>query len=184
MSYRYWHIKGDPEEREFCYTTTPLYVCRFASVRYEVTDMASGEKTIVERPPEERVGITFRHAPSDDVVAAAAHMGMDPSKLAHLIRKGHFHAERARVDGKLTDRCSACGRRMENKGCSAYVQRPRREDEDDSTSRVNRRLSEAMGFGGPMVRLKGVTGLPRKDAKQWAYDEYLIAKAALAEGKG
>lgn len=185
MSVRYWSIKGDPEGRHFCFTTEPFFECPNSRITYEVQNLATGEKTLTTRRPEERVGWTFTRHVSDEAAQAAQLLGVEPKKLLAILGNAHRHraAERARVNGKLTNRCATCGAKMIDHGYSAYVERPKREDEYHEGDRTNAALAERMGFQPPMLRLVGTTGLKRSEARQWAYEQYELAQAALDEDR-
>lgn len=150
---RYWELKGDPEGRRFCFTVTPWFVCPYAE---EIPQWMRSEARLE---------------------------GLDGELVAELWRRGHRHkGGRARVGGRLTDRCDACGARMDARGYSAYVERDPTAAELTGERATAQRIGERLGFRGPSVRVKGVTGLAtRREAKQWAWDEYTIAKRALEE---
>jgi hypothetical protein len=155
MSVRYWEIKGDPEGRRFCFTTEPLYECPFGG-----------------------------GAPAW-MVDAAEDEGFDPEQIVRIWRRGHGSLSgsvRQRNDaGRLTDRCSGCGYKLDSHGYSAYVERPKRPEEYRDTDATSAAISERLGGHGPTVRLKGQNGLKRSEARKWAYEQFLQAKAELME---
>lgn len=181
---RYWHFKDDPEGRRFCFTTEPLYTCpRSDKITYEVKDLSTGEVTLTTRRPEEKVGWTFTRHVSDVEAEAARLLGVDGKKLLTVIQNAHRHASgadglRQRVDGKLTDRCKVCGSKLTNHGYSAYVERDMTEEERLERGQPN---MSSFGFSNPSMRLKGVNGLKRSEAREWAYEQYVMAKAAQQE---
>lgn len=170
-NFRYWEIKGDPEGRHFCFSTAPRFECPFAYFERERVD---GE--VVRRLPGKVSG---------QVAAIANVIGSTDDDVMRMLERAHRSAghHRRRVDGKLTDRCDACGAKMVDHGYSAYVERPKREDEYGETDRASAALSARLGGVGPTVRLKNISGLKRSEARQWAYDEYQIARGALEEAK-
>lgn len=180
---RWWVLKGDPQKRHFVFTIAPDYRCQHDGIRYSVLDMNTGERTVTDaRPAEEKVGITFTRWVSPAMQQAADALGMDGKKLAALITAAHRHGvERARVNDKLTELCSVCHAKMKNHGYYAYVECPVPEDEETETQRASRHIAERLGMLPPMKRLNGVTVATRKEAKQWAYDEYQIARRALED---
>lgn len=183
---RYWTIKGDPDDRRFCFTTEPRFECPHESITYSVTDLAGGAPTITKRRPEEAVGITFTRHVSEEMAQAAQLLGLDGKKLAAMLVGAHRSKPptRERVDGKLTNRCATCGAKMIDHGYSAYVERPRREDEMDAMHRTSAAISSRLGGEGPMVRLKSATGLKRSEARQWAWEARQQVAAELEEMSG
>lgn len=163
--YRYWELKGDPEGRRFCYGTEPLFVCPFGRFERERVD---GEVT--RRLPGKAEAY---------VVAISGVMGTTAEDVMRLLERGHSGVghHRRRVDGKLTDRCDGCGAKMIDHGFTAWVERDRTDDSAAS------RVAERMGMRGPSERLKVQPNLKRREARQWAYDEYMIARGALDEAK-
>jgi hypothetical protein len=186
MSWRYW---GLPDGREFRFATEPLFECPQAAIVYEVWDPSKpvgSEKTITRRRPEEAVGVTHTRHVTAEAQAAADALGVDPKKLLGMLTAAHRRnglGVRARVDGRLTDRCDVCGARMERKGYMAAVWEPTPEEElgdSRSTVELNRHLNPGYVHMRPV---KVVYLDTRREAKQWAYDEYATAKAVVEEAK-
>lgn len=176
---RYWEL-GD---RRFCFTDKPRFECPHESITYEFRDPTTGEVTVTSRRPEERVGITFsRHVPAEWATAAAA-LDVDGAKLLAAVQRVHRgDGGRCRVNGKLTNRCKACGAKLIAHGYSAYVEELVPEDERDEMQRANARLAATFGTGGVYRRVKGVQVDTKREAKQWAWDEFVLARNAAAEG--
>jgi hypothetical protein len=184
---RYWQIKGDPEERHFCFTTEPRMECPFESVTYAVTDLASGETTTTKRRPQEHEAVTSERHVSPEMEQAAQLLGMRPKALDALVTNGHRHGGgrwRDPATGKLTNRCKACGSKLIDHGYSAYVERPKREDEFGEMDQTNAALASRLGMQPPMLRLKGANGLKRSEARKWAWEARQQVAAELEEMSG
>jgi hypothetical protein len=122
-------------------------------------------------------GAVTRTIPTTAVEAAAAALGADAVQLGKLIRSAHhrFGAGRLRVDGKLTDRCGACGARMERLGFRCWVDAPH--EATDSRTRIADRL----GFEPPRDHVRTFYVDTKREAAAWARDEQRTAKAVAAE---
>jgi hypothetical protein len=183
---RYWELDGV----RFCFTITPHLECPMSVTTYEVLDVSTGERTITKRRPEEKVGWTFTRHVTAEQEEAARLLGVDAKAMVTLIENGHrnaWHSQdgiRRRVEGKLTDRCRACGAKLINHGYSAFVERdfdPEVDEDPEGTRKASRAISDRLGFQPPAVRLKGVNGLKRTEARKWAYEQYTQAKTAREE---
>lgn len=171
MSTRYWEIEGDPEERRFCFTTKASFTCPHAYFEREREADASGAIIVVRRTP------------TPAVKAVAEALGTDVASAMRVLERGHGGrgTERRREDGRLTDRCATCGAKMIAHGFSAYVERPKREGEFEETDRASAAIAGRLGFDGPSVRLKSVSGLKRAEARAWAWEQRQQVAAELEE---
>lgn len=179
MSYRYYQA---PDGRHFCYATHPTFSCPHSRSLWDYHDLETGETKVVEREPGERMGFTFTRHVSDRVVHGARQLGMDPERLATLIATAHRRdSGRARIDGKLTNKCKVCGATMERIGFRCWTERPYTEEElEDSTARTTVAINARLGTQA----LRTVRSLyvdTKKEARRWAYDEFQIAKFAHEE---
>lgn len=180
--YRYWE---DGHGRRYCYAKDALFECPHEGLWYELTDPETGEKTLTKRQPAERLGITFSRAATPEQDNAAAVLGMDPVKLGAMIAQAHSRRgrERLRVDGRLTDRCGCCGARMERKGFRVWIDEPVPEEELSSGQRTSAAISSRI-FGGSGTQLRVIRERwldTKKEARAWAYEEYRLAQATIAE---
>jgi hypothetical protein len=169
MATRYWQIKGDPEERRFCFTTEASFTCPHA---YFERERENGE--------------VVRRIPTPAAEAVAQVLGGDVDSAMRLLERGHGSGrgtERRREKGKLTDRCAVCGAKMVAHGYSAYVERPKREDEFHEGDRTSAAIAGRLGFDGPMVRVRSQSGLKRSEARAWAWEQRQMAAAQLEEAK-
>lgn len=179
MSYRYYEA---PDRRQFCYATHPTFTCPQSRSLWDYHDLETGDTKVVEREPGERMGVTFTRHVNDRVKHGARQLGMDPDRLAGMIAVAHRRdSGRARIDGKLTDKCKVCGAKMERVGFHCWVERPYTEEElESSSARATVSLNAALGTQA----LKTIRNLyvdTKKEAREWAYDEFKTAKAAEEE---
>jgi hypothetical protein len=186
---RYWELDGV----RFCFTITPSFECPMTVTAYEVWDPVTDKTTVTTRRPpkeDEALGITFKRHVTEAQIEAARLLGVDAKALVTLIENSHrgaWHSQdgiRRRVEGKLTDLCRTCGAKLINHGYSAFVERdfdPEVDEDPEGTRKASRAISDRLGFQPPAVRLKGVNGLKRTEARKWAYEQYTQAKTAREE---
>lgn len=108
---------------------------------------------------------------------AASLLGISIERLARMVLRAHSgYGHRARVDDKLTDVCSSCGRKMRRLGYRAWIDEPA-DEPADGVGAINRRLSAHLGFGEPRRRVRTTWHKTKKEAEAWARHECKRAKA-------
>lgn len=144
----YWYLGPAPDGRRFCYAKHATFLC-------PVSDMAGDARV----PDAE---------PANALVVAAEALGVSVRYLSGRLHSGH---RRARVDGKLTDRCE-CGAKMNRLGFAYWTERP--STSDDAGAQISRAM-----FGEATERV-GATHYAdtKREAQTWAREELKIAKEA------
>jgi hypothetical protein len=149
MSYRYY---AGAVGARFCYAVQPTYLCPLGEPDLEA----------VEAPWQ----------------AAARELGCSPVYLAREIRRAHRSHRIGRerdADGKLTDRCTVCGARMERHGFAAWSEAPDPEE-------YRQRIADRLGFAMAVVQSTPRRYFERKrEAMEWAREESKISRAAAVE---
>lgn len=142
--------------RRYHWATTPTFECPIADpIVYTAAEDGDGEGAWTLRP-----------AAADAMSAAAAALGADALLLARVLRSRHQAqgVQRQRVDGKLTDRCSVCGTRMERKGFRAWITAP-------STDAAQKRIASRLALTAPRDTLRVTWHDTQKAARGWAEHE-------------
>jgi hypothetical protein len=159
MSWRYY--EGAPGRR-YCWAIDPTFTCPNGTLKYPTAD----DDWEIPEP----------------FMRAAEILDMYPGLLLRMVVKAHRNNRRLRENGRLTDRCETCGRRMERKGFRAWA------EEDAGAGRtglqgVSDELTRAFG-GKPSNILKVIYFDTKKEAVAWALEESRISRAVAAEAKG
>lgn len=177
-----WYFEA-PDGRRFNWNKEPTYTCPHEGIRYEVHDFGTGKVTITDaRPADEAVGITFSRYISEETKQAAAALGVDPLKLAKMITAGHRSTYgRERVDGKLTEKCRACGAKMERLGFRCWIDRPVSADEATEGEQASKAIAGRLGFADPRRTVQTFYAETKREADRWARDELATAHAVAAE---
>jgi hypothetical protein len=183
-NYRYW---DGPGGARYCFNIEPTFRCPHDGLRYDVVELGTGKVTVTElRPRDETVGITFSIHVTDEAKAAADLLGVDPLKLTRMLARSHnSNHGRERVNGKLTDRCKACGAKMERLGFRVWIERPKTEEELTAQDRTSSHVAERLGFSGERtVTVRSAYTDTKREAKQWCLDERATAQAVAEEETG
>lgn len=157
--FSYFYYGPAPDGRHFCYAKAPTFQC---PVAMDAAELRTPE-------PEPTAGLQVR--------AAAELLGVDARWLAARVASSSYH-DRARVGGKLTDRCT-CGARMERLGFAVWTERPRTKAElAEPGAQISSRLfgtdSATHVQDGPRAYQD-----TKRDAQEWARRQLQHAK-----GKG
>jgi hypothetical protein len=101
---------------------------------------------------------------------------MDPMRLAKLIRSAHHcsGAGRARIDGRLTDTCSACGHKLTRKGFRYWI------EAKPHVPNARARIAQRLGYGEYEQVEGSWYAETKRDAQTWAQGR---AKEASARKK-
>lgn len=153
MSYRYY--QGAPGRR-YCYAPDPTFTCPYGQLKYTTEN----EEWSAPEP----------------FMQAAALLDVFPDSLVRLVVRGHRNNRRARIDGKLTDRCDNCGHRMERLGFRCWVEQDKPPGQFGTSDEITSRLG-----GTPTEIVKTVYLDTKKEARSWALEESRISKATAAE---
>jgi hypothetical protein len=167
-SWRYYEHDGT----RWCWNVDPTFICPNAGItEYVAPEDGDGGAHVIARR-------------EDEIGEAADALGMDPIKLALILNRAHqsFKHDRERVDGKLTDRCKACGAKMRREGFRAWIERFVPENERTEAERTSTRIgSRLFGSSDTTWRREGFRWYDtKKEATGWALDEYKVAKALKA----
>ena len=152
-----------PDGHRYHWATNPTFECPHAdAIVYTAADDGDGEGTWTLRPDTAAA-----------ITTAAAVLGADPLLLARVLRSRHQAqgVERLRVDGKLTDRCSVCGTRMDRKGFRAWITVP-------STDESQKRIAARLAMTVPRETVRTTWHDTLKAARGWAEHERDRAAAA------
>jgi hypothetical protein len=145
----YFYVGPAADGRRFCWAKAPSFTCPVHERAYEA------------RLPDGPLPVAM----SD----AAYRLGLDARWLARRIAQG-THG-RARVDGKLTDRCQ-CGAKMRRNGFACWAER------EDTSEGVSQDLTRHLG-STPVVRVGPTRYMDTKrEAEAWARDELAVARLA------
>lgn len=159
-NYRYW---DGPGGTRYCFNIEPTFVCPNADPTFVL-------------PSPKIVGLT------EPVRAAARILGMEPWKFEHILQRAHASHTRERVAGKLTDRCSVCGAKMDRLGFRVWIERPKSEEELTPEDRTSSNVAQRLGFSGERtVVLRSAYTETKREAKQWCLDERATAQAVAEE---
>lgn len=142
----YWYVGPAPDGRRFCYAKAPSYICPVHEAAQEA------RRPEAEAPPQ--------------LAAAAEALGVEVRWLAASV--GRYGHERARVDGKLTERCR-CGARMRRLGFACWEEAP--PTEEGSLDR----MAERLGFSH-MERGQTRYQDTKREAEAWARRQLQHAK--------
>ena len=141
MSYRY--LTGS-DGRRYCFSVHTNYRCRNAH-----------ETGRPEEPARQR-----------EVIDAADALACIPEKLTEILSRAHGNLgarRRRESDGRLTEDCDVCGRRLERLGFAYFI--AARAPQDSSARRIAARLG-ASGY----QRVEGPWHAnTKRDARQWAH---------------
>ena len=147
----YWYIEG-ADGRRYCYAKEPTFVCPMGEpVEYDRVEDSE------DREPTARLTVPA-------ITPAAERLAMDPLLLAKLIRSAHQRhgAGRARVDGRLTDTCAACGHKMVRHGFRYWIEaKPR-------TADPRTRIAQRLGFSEYQQVEGSWYARTKRDAQTWA----------------
>ena len=152
MSYRYYN--GAPGRR-YCYAADPTFVCPYGQLKVSTDEQWEVPEAFAQ---------------------AAALLDVFPDNLVRLVVRGHRNNRRARIDGKLTDRCDNCGHRMDRLGFRCWIEQDRPPEHWGTSDQITRSLG-----GTPSEIVKTVYLDTKKEARSWALEESRISKAAAAE---
>jgi hypothetical protein len=141
----YWYIEG-ADGRHYCYSKEASYRCPIG---------AGGE------PPKDGSGLTAAERESR-IQRAAVVVGVSKE---FLMRKLGHSGHRARVDGRLTEHCEACGHRLERLGFRYWIESDKPQE---GLSETTRRLNRAMGGSGFTMVEGPWYADTKKDAQAWA----------------
>jgi hypothetical protein len=111
------------------------------------------------------------------VAVAAEALGADAEPLARIIERAHGSHRYGRVrdaNGRLTDRCTICGARMERKGFRCWIDEPNTADESGA------RIASRLGFEPPRQTIRVVWLDTKREAREWCYEEFQLAKSVDA----
>lgn len=165
--YSYFYFEGT-DGRHYCWAKTPTFVCPMAEP-VEYIPNGDGEEGYHQ----------IKLADLEPLTSAAQLLGVDPLELGMMFKRAHSSGRggRKRVDGKVTDICSACGHRLERLGFRVWIERtPTDEEADTASNRVGARL---FGSGPQWVTEPGSTRYldTKKEATTWAKDESEMVRA-------
>jgi hypothetical protein len=147
----YWYI-GGADGRRYCFAKEPTFVCPMS------------EPVVFDRPEDgaDREPVPRLTVPA--ITPAAEQLAMSPLLLANLIRSAHNRpgAGRARVDGRLTETCAACGHKLIRKGFRYWIEA--KPAAASSRTRIARRL----GFSEYEQVEGSWYAKTKRDARTWA----------------
>lgn len=147
----YWYIEG-ADGRHYCYAKEPTYLCPMAEpVLFDRAEDCEGSE------PVPRLTVPA-------ITPAAQQLAIDPLLLAKLIRSAHHRigAGRARVDGRLTDTCAACGHKLTRKGFRYWIEaKPPR-------SHPRAQIAQRLGFSEYEHVEGSWYAKTKRDARAWA----------------
>jgi hypothetical protein len=179
VSSRYYQGPGG---EHVCWNVEPTFQCPLARVQYDVLDMETGETRGPVESQSETVGITYTRHVSPAMAQAAAVLGVDGKLLERIVERAHHsNYGRLRVNGKLTDRCKACGGKMDRLGFRVWVDRPIAAGEETEGERTGKMMARRMGFAAPMRTVKSAHVDTKREAIAWARDELAMLKSIAAE---
>ena len=147
----YWYIEG-ADGRHYCYAKEPTFVCPM------------GEPVEYDRPEGSEDSEPTARLTVEAIVPAASQLGMDPLRLAKLIRSAHHRAGagRARVDGRLTDMCAACGHKLQRQGFRYWI------EAKPLTTDSRTRIAQRLGFSEYQQVEGSWYATTKRDAQTWA----------------
>lgn len=152
----YWYVSG-ADGLHCCWAKSPSYSCPFANG--------------IDDP--EIVPVTSRLLP------AIAETGMSVERVSRAVKRVHSSSNlRARVDGKLTEHCAACGAKLTRHGFAAWLER---ELPDDAELTPSQRISEGIFGTAPTERVGEQRYFrTKRKAEEWARKQAAKSRAAAA----
>lgn len=147
-SYRYYE---GTDGRRYCWSLVPSFRCPVGAVEHSTIG------AYVLTPAIEQ---------------AAQALDVDPQYLARSVKHS---AERARVGGKLTEDCNACGHRLERLGFAYWI--AAKQTPGDSSVSIAIRLGVHGRSGFVMVE-GGWYAKTKNDAKAWAWGRVKLLREA------
>jgi hypothetical protein len=145
MSANYFYFEG-ADGRRYCYAGEPSFRCPIGAIERD--------------PIAEDAGFILTPA----IENAAAELDLDPQFLAERLKHS---AGRARVGGKLVEKCITCGTKLERLGYRYWIMA---KVSDEGAREANARIADRLGFNADgFVTVEGSWyAETRKAAKAWA----------------